>query len=573
MGGRSTRAHIRWIYVVLGSLNAQLTDNQHKRTSLTPIIKRTNDMKKFRPYYLAIAALFSLNMAAQTSFPGAETILYGTPEGTLHENEVRYATSFYDPGEGVAYLDSVGYYTATYVTADDGSVYIRNPFTFFPSSTWLKLDKGEGNTLTAHLPQAMYEDEDGTVFYAQRMVFSDLDGTPRYFLADDNHTDIRFTLRGDTLTMDDEGMNESGLPNAILALATQTGGWSCYGEGKWQAVPLTSKPTEMAYDLPRDVYLFTYQDLYHSGQDEAMVTARDGGKLFMRLPYTSYNEEEYCMMGEDKDGVLTIKPQYIGVDSWSGLHLFASPAKYLPESQEMEPYELIPELKLKYNKHTRSYENTDPNQTLLINVGNEKVYYADAYHCPNLLPYLPESALTNPVITQVAAYDAQQGCGSVEFEFWPFDTGGGRTLTKDNLYYRIFVNNTAAPYTFQPQTYTGLKEEMTDIPYYFTDRSDILYDGGGMTAGNIKGYVHHFNLRQDFDSIGVQTVYKGEASAVSDIVWTTGSVTSSVTAPVRHATAAPRYYTLNGMRAKRPTSKGVLIRQNADGTTVKEWVK
>ena len=80
-------------------------------------------MKKFRPYYLAIAALFSLNMAAQPSFPGAETILYGTPEGTLHENEVRYATSFYDPGEGVAYLDSVGYYTATYVTADDGSVY------------------------------------------------------------------------------------------------------------------------------------------------------------------------------------------------------------------------------------------------------------------------------------------------------------------------------------------------------------------------------------------------------------------------------------------------------------------
>lgn len=89
-------------------------------------------MNKIRLLPLVAASLLSLGMAAQTSFPGAESIRYEAPEGTVHAHQVRSATSFYDPGEGVAYLDSVEYYTADYVEAEDGSVYLSNPFVFFP---------------------------------------------------------------------------------------------------------------------------------------------------------------------------------------------------------------------------------------------------------------------------------------------------------------------------------------------------------------------------------------------------------------------------------------------------------
>lgn len=101
-------------------------------------------MNKIRLLPLVAASLLSLGMAAQTSFPGAETIRYEAPEGTIHAHQVRSATSFYDPGEGVAYLDSVEYYTADYVEAEDGSVYWSNPFVFFPTDTWLKLDRAGG---------------------------------------------------------------------------------------------------------------------------------------------------------------------------------------------------------------------------------------------------------------------------------------------------------------------------------------------------------------------------------------------------------------------------------------------
>ena len=83
-------------------------------------------MNKIRLLPLVAASLLSLGMAAQTSFPGAESIRYEAPEGTVHAHQVRSATSFYDPGEGVAYLDSVEYYTADYVEAEDGSVYLSN---------------------------------------------------------------------------------------------------------------------------------------------------------------------------------------------------------------------------------------------------------------------------------------------------------------------------------------------------------------------------------------------------------------------------------------------------------------
>ena len=80
-------------------------------------------MNKIRLLPLLAASLLSLDTAAQTSFPGAETIRYEAPEGTVHAHQVRSATSFYDPGEGVAYLDSVEYYTADYVEAEDGSFF------------------------------------------------------------------------------------------------------------------------------------------------------------------------------------------------------------------------------------------------------------------------------------------------------------------------------------------------------------------------------------------------------------------------------------------------------------------
>ena len=129
------------------------------------------------------------------------------------------------PGEGVAYLDSVTYYTADYVEAEDGSVYWSNPFVFLRTDTWLKLDRAGATPSWRELPQAMFEGDDGTVFDARRMVLSDRGDGELDCLPDEAETDVRFTLRGDTLALVDGGLDEQGMPRYILGLATATGGW------------------------------------------------------------------------------------------------------------------------------------------------------------------------------------------------------------------------------------------------------------------------------------------------------------------------------------------------------------
>ena len=530
-------------------------------------------MKHFNLIPFTFAALFSSHVAAQVTFPEAGDILYETPEGTLHANQVRDATSFYDPGEGYGCLDSVSFYTADYVVADNGDVYLKNPFTFFPTDTWLKLDNMGDGTLVARLPQAMFEDEDGTVFYARRLSYTTLGDDMQSYSPDESESDVRFTLHGDTLTMVGEGMNEEGLPSVILGLSTASGGWSCYGEGKMSVVPLLYQPTARPEELPTDVHNFSYLNLYQTDETVASVSVRDGNKLYWELPYVSNYDEHYWVMGELTDEGLTVKPQYLGVDSWSCLHLFAVPGKYLEESTELEPYVLQPELKLGYNAATAGYESADEQQVLLINVGDQKVYYSDAYQAPKLLAMPSTGALVNPAPYLEPSGSGQEGCQSVRFEFEPFDVNGGNTLTKDNLYYRVFVDNSTTPFVFRPQTYKGLEKEMTEVPYYFTDQRDLVYDGGGITAGDIKGYIHQFNLYQPFDSVGVQTIYKGAELAQSDIVWIKGSGTSSVSAPQRHADTSSVSYGINGVRMRHPVRKGIVIVRKSDGKVTKEVIR
>ena len=354
-------------------------------------------MNKIRLLPLVAASLLSLGTAAQTSFPGAESIRYEAPEGTTHAHQVRSATSFYDPGEGVAYLDSVTYYTADYVVAEDGSVYLYNPFVFFPTDTWLKLDRAEGDTLVARLPQAMFEGDDGTVFYARRMVLSDRGDGELDCLPDEAETDVRFTLRGDTLALVDGGLDEQGMPRYILGLATATGGWSCYGEGLTTIVPLSYEPTQKPDGKPEQTIHFVhYNPFIEDDMDEEVPAVCDGDKIYWQLPYSSNRDETYWVVGEWRDNRITVLPQYLGVDTWSCLHLFAMPADYLPESSQLDPFDLKEMLVLNYNPATETYETEYKTQTLLVNVGPDRVYYADSYVTPRLQSLPSTSILSRP---------------------------------------------------------------------------------------------------------------------------------------------------------------------------------
>ena len=90
------------------------------------------------------------------------------------------------------------------------------------------------------------------------------------------------------------------------------------------------------------------------------------------------------------------------------------PADYLPESSQLDPFDLKDMLVLNYNPSTETYETEYKTQTLLVNVGPDRVYYADSYVTPRLLVFstqqtiliLPSHLLDNRAIGLTAEDDA-----------------------------------------------------------------------------------------------------------------------------------------------------------------------
>ena len=140
-------------------------------------------MRKLIISTLALSAILCIPAVAQTSDgnpePQTTDPIVKRPQGRLMKNQVRKAMSFYSTGSG-AYIDSVDYYIGDYVMGDDGSVYLKNPFTFFPTQSYLKLDRLEGDTLVARMPQAIYREDD--TYYVSRLVARSEERQPRHDL-------------------------------------------------------------------------------------------------------------------------------------------------------------------------------------------------------------------------------------------------------------------------------------------------------------------------------------------------------------------------------------------------------
>ena len=130
--------------------------------------------------------------------------------------------------------------------------------------------------------------------------------------------------------------------------------------------------------------------------DEEVPAICDGDKIYWQLPYSSNSGETYWVEGEWRDNRITVLPQYLGVDTWACLHLFAMPADYLPESSALDPFDLKETLVFNYNLATETYETEYKTQTLLVNVGPDRVYYADSYVTPRLQSLPSTSILSRP---------------------------------------------------------------------------------------------------------------------------------------------------------------------------------
>ena len=194
-------------------------------------------MRKYLFTALASCALLCAPVNAPAQDNGPKPLftepITKQPKGRMVKNQVRKALSFYTDVGG-ANVDSVDYYIGNYVIGDDDCVYLKNPFTFFPTQSYLKLECLNGDTLVAHMPQAIFINTEEIPYYASRMVLKAGSQGMTYGFeqnADGTYnTDMRFLFRGDTLTLIGEDNVEGDYPKVILGLTTLAGIWKEAGE-------------------------------------------------------------------------------------------------------------------------------------------------------------------------------------------------------------------------------------------------------------------------------------------------------------------------------------------------------
>ncbi|MBR5395023.1 MAG: choice-of-anchor J domain-containing protein [Bacteroidaceae bacterium] len=121
-----------------------------------------------------------------------------------------------------------------------------------------------------------------------------------------------------------------------------------------------------------------------------------------------------------------------------------------------------------------------------------------------------------PAIVGIGNYDAEKGYGYLLADVPTTDVEGNE-LKESKLYYQFYseINGVVEPITFTTDLYTKLEEDMSIIPYTFTDSYDFdVYD-------IYKVVYMNYDFTTMYDRIGVKSIYTGgDETNESEIAWT-----------------------------------------------------
>jgi hypothetical protein len=325
--------------------------------------------------------------------------------------------------------------------------------------------------------------------------------------------------------------------------------------------------TETKIVLPEGANLETitvdYINANGTPTSEQVKVAFVGNDVYLNV----YDAATY-IKGTIEGDKLTFKSgQYLGTYA-SMYHLFFTGQQYYTVTdegtgQEYETAKVIDELVFDYDAETRSFSTGD---AFVINVGKKTArLYLTALRAPKFYFYEETPATpADPVITNYNATYNQWGYNALQFTIQATDVNGG-FIVPEKLSWQAYVDD--EPLIFSPDDYSGLTQEMVEIPYGWYDPSYDIY-------------TSFFTLYfEPAKNVGIQTIYRGAGEERrSHIVYydiTTGQIEkvdpSGGTAAIQSAanqsnTERISYFDAAGRQVSNKT-KGLVIKQitTADG--------
>lgn len=501
----------------------------------------------------------------------ASAIITETPEGTLYDQMVvSYGALGRNWLYGIMDVSTDGS-KGKIVDGADGNVYIYNLPTYLNAGSWVKAERAENDTIIIH--RQLIDQREGSDavydYYITKVVWEWTDqaaGEGRFVEAQGD-TDIKLLYKNGELLSIDANKDPYVDGNYAIGAVYTTDGVNFTWEGatNWNLhyQPLTDGLVQLPEGAELETITVSYTNTQGTPSAEQVKVAFVGNEVYLNV----YQEGVYAKGTIEGDKLTFKSGQYLGI-YYDTYYLFFVGERYktvVDEStgQEVQAAEILDELVFDYNPEDRSFKTDD---ALVINVGKTSArLYLTALLAPSFYFYQEIPAVpANPVITNYSASYSQWGYNALQFTISATDVDGN-FIVPEKLTWMAYIDD--EPFIFSPDDYTGLTDEMEEIPYGFSD-------------SNFDIYTSFFTIYfEPAKNVGIQTIYRGgDQENRSDIVYfdlATGQIYNepfdNVAVGVKNVngekTAAVSYHDAQGRQVS-ANAKGLVIKTvtQADGT-------
>lgn len=490
-----------------------------------------------------------------------EEPIMDVPDGVLYDN--MYATSSaYGLGWGDIYIQEVDGGIGKVVEGTDGNLYIYNPisqgYIWFSILPWIKAEPAGDGKYVAKLPQ-LYIIDYGDPYYAYCMHYDEDEGLPVV----EEEGEIEFTWENGVLTQ---------LGDKYIGLCDATADWFYMADQHIVYAPQTDEPIV----LPEDMYILSYTMTYLSNpsdleatKERVVTVAIDGEDIY--LGNLNDNNPDSFIKGTFKDGKATFPTgQYLGIDAYYNGHIYVLTGDAFVDTETYGSpvfnYNLTDEIVFNVDEDARNIVAEWP-ASIVTNVGPNTLLIINDYVAPGLTAFDEVPAVpANPVFTnEDVTVNTNAGWTVLHFTIPTVDVDGNK-LNDNKLYYNIILDGQV--YTFDPETYIGLSNAMTDIPYRFEDNINFdIY-----ISGNGRHTVYLYTT--DFSTVGVQSFYTaGDEVNHSDIVTVKNPTTGIDEINNNARIIRSRYYDLTGRELPAAPTTGIYLQTNTYSTGATSTIK
>lgn len=442
--------------------------------------------------------------------PRKADMISDRPEGEYKLYE-RNGDSYFYSWFGVYYNQAVGK-VCEVVFAEGGKVYLKNIISQMVLPGWIE-GTISGSKITFDMPQAVFS-SDGDEYYAMVGAFDEQEMT---YVSTNNALTLDYDATTGVISTPQDGDFATG--NAVVGLFEGDGFWTGYADWNFTMTVITEKTVETPARLDTSMFQvtadgfpgtiayvgFTGNDVYVQG-------------IFPDMP-------EAWVKGTIEGNKAVFKNgQFLGADLVNGCvqYLISATAETtLVEDPEWGDYtETVyfvgdEDIVFDYDAETQTFTGTN---LFMVNAGTKEINYGAIYENAVIKPFIEVAATPlapeDLYITEYSYdyYTYGYGWGYLDFMMHCADEDGNYILP-DKLSYQLWVrvNGEEMPLTLSHYDYANLDEDMTEVPYAFTDNWDI-------SSVDASHGIYYYVLGPE--AYGVQAIYRGLGEERrSEIVW------------------------------------------------------